>query len=124
MKKYYPIDLSLKSRDYFFNSKIKFFNEFDSDNFSKFQNEIIDILIKTSINGVEKVDGWYGIKIFHKGLEEGLIETEEKVGHTDQYKKTIKRNISECIKFANICSGEIIQNYGAKFDNLNDYQSI
>ena len=50
MKKYYPIDLSLKSRDYFFNSKIKFFNEIDSDNFSKFQNEIIDILIKTSIN--------------------------------------------------------------------------
>ena len=48
-------------------------------------------LIKTSIDGVEKVDGWYGIKIFHKGLEEGLIETEEKVGHTDQYKKTIKR---------------------------------
>ena len=50
MKKYYPIDLSSKSRDYFFNSKIKFFNEIDSDNFSKFQNEIIDILIKTSIN--------------------------------------------------------------------------
>ena len=44
-------------------------------------------LIKTSIDGVEKVDGWYGINIFHKGLEEGLIETEEKVGHTDQYNR-------------------------------------
>ena len=40
------------------------------------------------------------------------------------YAKTIKRNISECIKFANICSGEIIQNYGAKFNNLNDYQKL
>ena len=29
-----------------------------------------------------------------------------------------------CIKFANICSGEIIQNYGAKFNELSDYQKL
>ena len=38
------------------------------------------------------------------------------------YAKTLEKNIPECIKFANICSGEIIQNYGAKFNELSDYQ--
>ena len=50
MKKYYPIDLSLRSRDYFLNTNTKFLNEIDSDYFTKFQNEIIGSLIKTSIN--------------------------------------------------------------------------
>ena len=50
MKKYYPIDLSLKSTDYFLNNKINFLNEIDSNDFSRFQNKVINVLIKTTTN--------------------------------------------------------------------------
>ena len=48
-------------------------------------------LITTEIDGVEKVDGWYGVKIFNKGLEEVLIEKEKKNGHNHRFTKKIKR---------------------------------
>ena len=48
-------------------------------------------LIATEIEGVEKVDGWYGIKMFQRRLEEQLIEAEEKFGETLRYKKIVKK---------------------------------
>ena len=48
-------------------------------------------LIATEIKGVEKVDGWYGIKMFQRRLEEQLIKAEEKFGETLRYKKIVKK---------------------------------
>ena len=60
-----------------------------------------------------------------KKLEQVEFKGAGEILHADYlYAQTTKINISECIKFANICSGEIIQNYGAKFNNLNDYQKL
>ena len=38
--------------------------------------------------------------------------------------KAKDKDISESIKFANKCSGKIIQIYGAKFDSTNDYKAL
>ena len=38
--------------------------------------------------------------------------------------KAKNKSISESIKFANKCSGKIIQNYGAKFDSESEYKVL
>ena len=38
--------------------------------------------------------------------------------------KTKSKSISESLKFANKCSGKIIQKYGAKFDNESEYKAL
>ena len=38
--------------------------------------------------------------------------------------KAKNKNISESIKFANKCSGKIIQEYGAKFDSESEYKEL
>ena len=38
--------------------------------------------------------------------------------------KAKNKSITECIKFANKCSGKIIQNYGAKFDSESEYNVL
>ena len=38
--------------------------------------------------------------------------------------KAKSKSISESIKFANKCSGKIIQNYGAKFDSESEYKAL
>ena len=38
--------------------------------------------------------------------------------------KAKSKSISESIKFANKCSGKIIQNYGAKFDSEDEYRVL
>ena len=38
--------------------------------------------------------------------------------------KAKKKSITESIKFANKCSGKIIQNYGAKFDSESEYKAL
>ena len=38
--------------------------------------------------------------------------------------KNKNKTTSECIDFANRCAGRIIQTYGAKFENVNDYKAL
>ena len=40
------------------------------------------------------------------------------------FAKSNDKDLSDCIKFANLCSGEIIQKYGAKMDDNSQYQKL
>ena len=40
------------------------------------------------------------------------------------FAKSMNRNLSDSIKFANTCSGEIIRQYGAKLNRSNDYKRL
>ena len=40
------------------------------------------------------------------------------------YSKLNNKDLSKCIKFANSCSAEIIQKYGAKFDDQIAYKQL
>ena len=49
-------------------------------------------LIATEIEGVEKVDGWYGIKtVVDPSMESDLINAEKELSHKSNYKQFIKR---------------------------------
>ena len=71
MKKYYPIDLSLKSRDYFFNSKIKFFDFFKpEDDLKKYKINQERYELHTNrgslIVGSSKIEAWQKIVFSQK----------------------------------------------------------
>ncbi len=40
------------------------------------------------------------------------------------FAKSNDKNLSDCIKFANLCSGQIIQTYGAKMEDSSQYQKL
>lgn len=40
------------------------------------------------------------------------------------FAKVNKKSLSECIRFANMCSGDVIQKYGAKLESDNEYKRL
>tara|TARA_B100001093_G_C26847053_1_gene1023345 strand:- start:1979 stop:2971 length:993 start_codon:yes stop_codon:yes gene_type:complete len=123
------MELINKKFDIIFCNKQEAYNISSSDSIKdsvKFLNQYSDEIIITS--GSDGAYVYYKNNLTHVSCDD--VMPVDLTGAGDMFlaayllSKTKKKDISESIKFANRCSGKIIQQYGAKFDSESDYKSL
>ena len=123
------MELINKKFDIIFCNKEEAFNISSSktiDDSIKFLNQFSNEIIITS--------GSDGAYVYHDNslthVTSDNIVPSDLTGAGDMFlaaylvSKNKKKNIHECIDFANKCSGRVIQIYGAKFDDSNEYKDL
>ncbi len=123
------LDLISKRFDIIFCNKQEALNISDAKNI----DDAIDFLKQYSEEiiitcGSDGAYAYYDGDTFHECSE--AVSPVDLTGAGDMflaaylYAKFNKKNISECLVFANRCAGVIIQKYGAKLDNDNSYKEL
>ena len=123
------MELINKKFDIIFCNKQEAYNISASDNIDaavKFLNKYSNEIIITS--GSDGAYVYHDNTLTHASCDQ--VTPVDLTGAGDMFlaayllSKANSKSISESIKFANKCSGKIIQNYGAKFDNENEYKVL
>ena len=123
------MELINKKFDIIFCNKQEAYNISSSDNIDdsvNFLNKFSDEIIITS--GSDGAYVYHDNNLTHESCDK--VTPVDLTGAGDMFlaayllSKAKNKNISESIKFANKCSGKIIQKYGAKFDNESDYKAL
>ena len=123
------MELINKKFDIIFCNKQEAYNISSSDSIKdsvKFLNQYSDEIIITS--GSDGAYVYYNNNLTHVSCDD--VMPVDLTGAGDMFlaayllSKAKKKDVSESIKFANRCSGKIIQEYGAKFDSESDYKSL
>ena len=123
------MELINKKFDIIFCNKQEAYNISSSDNIDaavKFLNKFSDEIIITS--GGDGAYVHHDDTLTHVSCDE--VVPVDLTGAGDMFlaayllSKAKNKSISESIKFANKCSGKIIQKYGAKFDTESEYKKL
>jgi sugar/nucleoside kinase (ribokinase family) len=123
------MELINKKFDIIFCNKQEAYNISSSDNIEasvNFLNKFSDEIIITS--GSDGAYVYHDNNLTHVSCDD--VIPIDLTGAGDMFlaayllSKSKDKDISESIKFANKCSGKIIQIYGAKFDSTNDYKAL
>ena len=123
------MELINKKFDIIFCNKQEAYNISSSDNIDaavEFLNKFSDEIIITS--GSDGAYVYHDNALTHVSSEK--VVPVDLTGAGDMFlaayliSKAKSKSITESIKFANKCSGKIIQNYGAKFDSESEYKVL
>ena len=123
------MELINKKFDIIFCNRQEAYNISSSDNIEasvNFLNKFSDEIIITS--GSDGAYVYHDNNLTHVSCDD--VMPIDLTGAGDMFlaayllSKAKDKDISESIKFANKCSGKIIQIYGAKFDSTNDYKAL